>query len=121
MRSTSPEFTGYNEPSDLQVDPTGKFIFVINRGEDSLVSFSLGADLVPRFQQSVSLAPSVHPGLAARSLAIEQGAGAQRIFVTDRPAGAIVTFSFEPATGHLKRAGECPVAEPGFVLLTSDR
>jgi len=56
-------FTGRNEPATVQVHPNGRFVYMNNRGEDTIVCFSISAD-----------GPSQEGGIgSAASLTILQG------------------------------------------------
>jgi 6-phosphogluconolactonase len=39
-----PGYTGKNSGADIHISPTGKFIYVTNRGENSVAAFSIGTD-----------------------------------------------------------------------------
>ena len=43
-QSTLSGFKGRNEPATVQVHPNGKFVYMNNRGEDTIVWFSISAD-----------------------------------------------------------------------------
>ncbi|MFQ8432383.1 lactonase family protein [Amaricoccus sp. W119] len=111
--SVAAEFEGLNEPADLRLHPNGGFVYVNNRGEDSLAWFSIAEGGQLRREGHVPLAKSVHPGLAARSFAFDPAGSF--VLVADRPANAVLAYRVDPRTGGLTRIGETPVSSPAFV------
>jgi 6-phosphogluconolactonase len=102
-----------NEPADLRIHPKGGFVYVINRGEDSLAWFRLGhGGELSRLGQ-VFLAKSVHPGLAARSFAFDPSGSF--MLVADRPANLIRSYSVDAQDGSLHALTEAPIQAPAFI------
>ena len=117
--STSPSFDGYNEPADIQVHPSGRYVVVNNRGEDSVVSFAVDDAGVLVFADRADLARSPHPGLAARCLRFDRHGS---LLVADRPADVVRSYRFDLASGSMTPASELPVSQPAFSLpVASDR
>jgi 6-phosphogluconolactonase len=106
-------FAGPNEPAEVRVHPGGRFVYVNNRGEDSLAWFqSTPAGGIAR-SGHVGLATSVHPGLAARSFAFSPS-GAY-VLVADRPANLVRSFLVDERSGDLRQLGEIEVSQPAFI------
>ena len=118
ITATSPEYSGSNEPADIQVHPSGRFVFVNNRGEDSVVGFAVDQDTGKlRYLGCYRLAKSIHPGLAARSMQFD--AAGRFMLVADRPANAVLTLAVNPDTGSLSLVATTSVPQPAFVLIVS--
>jgi 6-phosphogluconolactonase len=107
--------TGLNEPADLQLHPAGDLVYVNNRGEDSLAWFRTTADGRLTRLGHVILAPSIHPGLAARCLAIHPDG--RFLLMADRPANLLRSFAVDPADGTLTPLTDLEVVNPASVLI----
>lgn len=105
--------TGLNEPADLRVHPHGRFVYVNNRGEDSLAWFAVGADGALARLGHVPLATSVHPGVAARSFAFDPTG--TFMLVADRPANLVRSFAVDPDDGALHPLTDMAVQDPAFI------
>ncbi|WNM27230.1 beta-propeller fold lactonase family protein [Demequina capsici] len=114
VSSLAPYASRSSEPADIQVDPSGRYVVVNNRGQDSLVSFAIADDGTVEYAHSVQLAESVHPGLAARSFRFD--VTGRWLFVADRPANAIITLEFDPGSGSMREVSRAAIADPAFVL-----
>jgi 6-phosphogluconolactonase len=106
-------FVGLNEPAEVRVHPSGRFVYVNNRGEDSLAWFTVLPDGQARRTGHVRLAKSVHPGLAARSFSIDPTG--TFMLVADRPANLVRSFRVDPQDGSLDPIGEIAISHPAFV------
>jgi 6-phosphogluconolactonase len=116
ISATSPGYVGMNEPADIEVHPVGRFVYVNNRGEDSVVGFKIDQETGElTFVDLAKLAPSLHPGLAARSLQFDPSGNF--LFVGDRPANAVVTFAVDGETGQMTKVASSDVRDPAFVLV----
>ena len=102
-----------NEPAEVRVHPGGDFVYVNNRGEDTLAWFHVNHNGHIRRIGHVPLGRSVHPGLAARSFAFDP-AGAF-LLVADRPAGLVRSFAVDAEDRELRPLTTVAVAEPSFV------
>ncbi|MGP3533237.1 lactonase family protein [Microbacterium sp. RD1] len=115
-KSTSPDFAGRNEPADIAVHPNGGFVFVNNRGEDSVVSFSVDASSGElTFVDAVPVSPTKDPGFAART--VHFAASGRYLLVGDRPADRVLIIDVDPETGRLSIVGEATV--PGAAAIAS--
>ncbi|MDQ4490824.1 lactonase family protein [Sinomonas sp. ASV486] len=104
---------GLNEPAEVRVHPNGRFAYVNNRGEDSLAWFSITEGGRLERRGHVPLAPSVHPGLAARSFAFAPGGAF--ILLADRPANTVRSYAVDPETGALAELAETAVPEAAYI------
>ncbi|GAA4156100.1 lactonase family protein [Leifsonia shinshuensis] len=111
--STADGFTGLNEPADLRLHPDGRFLYVNNRGEDSLAWFEIMPDKSLARRGHVALAKSLHPGLAARSFAFTPSA--DTVLIADRPAGLIRAYRVDRTTGALTELSELSLPDPAFI------
>ncbi|MFD7814593.1 lactonase family protein [Streptomyces sp. NPDC059785] len=112
--STLPEgYSAPNEPAEVRVHPNGRFVYVNNRGEDTVVAFRAERDGELTRVGHVSLAPSVHPGLAARSFAFDPSG--TFLLVADRPADLVRAYTVDSEVGSLTPLTEARVAQPAFV------
>jgi 6-phosphogluconolactonase len=116
VRSTTASYVGMNEPADVQVHPGGRFAYVNNRGEDSVVGFEIDRSTGElTYIDMARLASSVHPGLAARSLKFDPSG--RFLLVADRPANRVLTFSVDDETGQLTKVASAEVRQPAFILV----
>jgi 6-phosphogluconolactonase len=113
VRTTEPSYDGVNEPAEVRVHPSGRFVYVNNRGEDSIAWFRIDNTGKLTRLGHVSIARSIHPGLAARSFALDPTGSF--MLVADRPANLVRSYSVDGATGELAPLAEVPVLEPAFV------
>jgi 6-phosphogluconolactonase len=108
-----------NEPADVRVHPLGRFVYVNNRGEDSLAWFGYEADGRLRRIGHVPLAPSIHPGLAARSFCFDE-TGAL-LFAADRPANRLRAYAVDAASGTPSPVAELEIINPASVAVLRAR
>ncbi|MCH7627081.1 MAG: lactonase family protein, partial [Proteobacteria bacterium] len=96
-----------NEPAEVRVHPAGGFIYVNNRGEDALAWFSTDEQGRLARKGAVSLAASIHPGLAARSFTFDPSGAF--VLVADRPAHLVRSYAVCAQSGALVAQGELRV------------
>lgn len=113
VASTADGFDGPNEPADIRVHPTGRWIYANNRGEDSLAWFSVDDSGRLRREGHVPLAPSLHPGLAARSFAIDPTGSF--LLAADRPANLIRSYAIDHSAGTLSPQAELRMPDPAYI------
>lgn len=113
-QSTLSGFTGRNEPATLQILPNGRFVYMNNRGEDTIVWFSISPDghLKKVGKVEVSKCPN-DPANATRCMTLSLDGSF--LMVPDRPADVIRTYAVDPNTGNLKALTEVPVQNPVFI------
>jgi 6-phosphogluconolactonase len=106
-------YIGLNEPADVRVHPDGQFVYVNNRGEDSVAWFSVGQSGELTRRGHVSISKSIHPGLAARSFAFDPTGNF--VLVADRPANLVRSYAVDRSNGCLHALTEAPVRDPAFI------
>jgi 6-phosphogluconolactonase len=106
--STVPKrFTGTNDAAEIEVHPNGKFLFVSNRGSDTIVLFSIDQSkgtltLVDDFSSK---------GKKPRYFTIDPSGS--RLLVANEKGNNIVIFNIDPQTGRLTETGQVlQVASP---------
>jgi 6-phosphogluconolactonase len=104
-----------NEPADIGVHPSGRFVYVNNRGEDTLAWFDVDSDGRLRRLGDVPLAESIHPGLAARSFCFD--ATGELLLVADRPANLLRAYTVDATTGAPSPMASFPIINPACVLI----
>ncbi|MDI5968947.1 lactonase family protein [Streptomyces sp. SL13] len=98
-----------NYPSEAVVSADGRFLWVANRGHDSIAVFSLGADRVPRLTGAVSCG-----GHWPRDLALDPVTG--RLYAANERSGDVTWFDVDPADGTPRRAGSISVPAASCVV-----
>lgn len=111
--TTAPTHTGINEPAEVRVHPNGKYVYVNNRGEDSVAWFRIALNGNLSRLGHVPLARSIHPGLATRSFAFDSTG--TFLLVADRPADLIRSYAVNPKDGSLTPLTELAIPNPAFV------
>ncbi|WP_067683770.1 lactonase family protein [Nocardia miyunensis] len=111
--TTAPDYVGPNEPAEVRVHPNGQFVYLNNRGEDSLAWFRVDAAGGLTRAGHTPLSRSIHPGLAARSFAFDPTGSF--LLVADRPADLVRSYAVDETTGALEHLGDTAVADPAFV------
>ncbi len=112
-QSTLSGFTGRNEPATVQVHPNGKFVYMNNRGEDTIVCFAVSADGHLKKASTVSVSKSDDPAGATRCMTMSPSGAF--LLVPDRPADVIRSYAVDANDGSLKVLAEVPVPNPVFV------
>ncbi|WP_336749695.1 lactonase family protein [Pantoea vagans] len=107
------DFNGLNEPAEIRIHPNGKFIYLNNRGEDSLAWFSTSWDGKLQRLGSVTLAKSIHPGLAARNFKFSPAG--EYILVADRPDNSIKSYAVNGGDGSLTYRSAFNVPQPAYI------
>lgn len=106
--STLPKtFSGENTAAEIQVHPSGKFLYASNRGHDSVAVFAIDASegtLTPIEYVSTK-------GSSPRSFEIAPGGSL--LFAANEKSDNIVLFHIDAKTGRLTRTGKViEVAQP---------
>jgi 6-phosphogluconolactonase len=98
--STLPtSFTGTNHPADVQVDPTGKFLYGSNRGHNSIVAYTID----PATGKLTYVANQGEGIKNPRNFAIDPSS--TFLLVGNQDLDSIVVFRIDPATGALRPTG----------------
>ena len=109
------EYDGPNEPAEVRVHPRGNFVYVNNRGEDSVAWFRIGSGGGLSRLGHVPLVKSIHPGLAARSFTFAPDG--LFVLVADRPANLIRSYAVDARDGGLQLLTEAPIPNPAFIAI----
>jgi 6-phosphogluconolactonase len=99
--STLPEgFKGGSSTAEVQVHPSGKFLYVSNRGHDSIAMFSID-------QETGGLTAIGHQptgGKTPRNFGIDPSGNF--LLAANQDSGTVVVFRIDPATGKLTPTGQ---------------
>jgi 6-phosphogluconolactonase len=87
-----------NAPADIHVHPSGRFVYMSNRGHDSIAAFAIDATFTLRPLQLVSTG-----GKWPRNFAIDPSG--RFLFVANQRSDTIVTLAIDTATGRLMPTG----------------
>ncbi len=106
--STYPkDFSAHNDDAEIQVDPSGKFLYASNRGHDSIAVFAIDPD--KGTLTLIEYAPT--RGKTPRSFEIAPGGSL--LFAANEKSNNIVVFSIDAKTGRLTPTGKVlDVSEP---------
>jgi len=113
-QSTLSGFKGRNEPATLQIHPNGRFVYMNNRGEDTIVWFSISPDGHLKKAGQVSVSKSEDPAGATRCMTLSPSGAF--LLVPDRPADVIRSYAVDANNGSLKALTEVPIPNPVFIL-----
>jgi 6-phosphogluconolactonase len=99
--STLPEgFTGDNTAAEIEVAPSGKFVYCSNRGHDSIAQF-----VIDRRKGTLSAAGHTSSGgQHPRYFAIDPSH--EHMLVANQDSNTIALFDIDKRTGHLKATGK---------------
>jgi len=106
--STYPkDFSAHNDDAEIQVQPSGKFLYASNRGHDSIAVFAIDPD-----KGTLTLVEYASTkGRTPRSFEIAPGGSL--LFAANEKSNNIVVFSIDAKTGRLKPTGKVlDVSEP---------
>ncbi|MGH9719869.1 MAG: lactonase family protein [Bryobacteraceae bacterium] len=107
-RTVPPEFTGRTAPAEAVLHPSGRFVFVSNRGHESIAVLR-----IDQTRGSLSLVEAFQPGGSGpRSFNIDPTG--VWMFALMQRSNSIVPLRFDATTGKLARAGE-PLTLPAPV------
>lgn len=113
-QSTLSGFTGRNETATLQVHPSGRFVYMNNRGQDDVVWYSISEDGHLTKAGRVELSKSDDPKDATRCMTLSPDGAF--LLVPDRPADVIRSYAVDANDGSLKALTEVSVENPVFIL-----
>jgi 6-phosphogluconolactonase len=109
--STLPEgFRGDNSTAEIEVHPSGRFVYASNRGHDSIAVFA--ADPATGALRLTAAVPA--GGSKPRHFKVDPSG--RWLLVAHQGSDTIAVFSLDPATGALAALGE-PVKVPRPVCL----
>ena len=113
ISTLAPGFAGRNAPAPLRVHPQGRYIYVNNRGEDTVITVEVDAAGRLTRKCAFPLGRSTDPGIATRQL--ELSPDARYLFVPERPAYVIRVLEVHP-DGTLTDTGySVPEENPVFL------
>jgi 6-phosphogluconolactonase len=101
------DFSGHKEAAEIEVHPSGKFLYASNRGHDSIAVFAIDPD-----KGTLTLVEyALTKGQTPRSFEIAPGGSL--LFAENEKSNNIVVFSIDAKTGRLTPTGKVlEVAEP---------
>jgi len=102
VRTIPDGFTGTNNPAEIEIHPNGRFLFISNRGHDSIAVFAI--DQMKRRGTLSLVGHFSTQGKKPRNFEIDPGG--TRLFVANQDSGNIVIFDINQATGKLTPAGQ---------------
>ncbi len=101
MVSTLPEkFTGHSSGAEVQVHPSGKFVYASNRGHDSIAVFAIDA----RTGMLTCAGYQPTQGKTPRHFAIDPSG--KWLLAENQDSNNIVVFGVDPKTGALSPTGQ---------------
>jgi 6-phosphogluconolactonase len=107
-------FTGRNELATVQVHPNGKFVYVNNRGEDTIVCFSIAEDGKMKKLSSIPVGKCpADPKDAVRDMKLSPDG--TFMLVPVRPDDVIRSYAVNQETGELTAITEVPVENPVYI------
>lgn len=99
--STLPkDFSGANEVAEIAVHPSGRFLYISNRGRDSLAVFSID----PRKGTLTPLADIATQGKTPRNFAFDPSG--KFLLAANQNSDSIVVFKIDAETGGLSLTGQ---------------
>jgi 6-phosphogluconolactonase len=108
-------FSGESTAAEIEVHPNGRFLYTSNRGDDSIVVFSIDKGtgrltFVQRVQSG---------GKTPRHFAIDPAG--TKLLAANQDSGNIVEFKIDPASGRLTSVGEvAKVASPVCIVFVRE-
>jgi 6-phosphogluconolactonase len=93
-------FSGRNDAAEIEIHPSGKFLYASNRGRDSIVGYAIDAKLGTLTQ--IEDVPT--GGKEPRHFAIDPSG--KFLLVENQNSNSIAEFKIDPATGRLAPTGE---------------
>lgn len=110
-----PEFKGNNYPAEIQMHPTGKFLYGSNRGHDSIAAYSVDSDT-----GRITLLECVPTqGKNPRNFAIEPFG--KRLIAANQNSNTLVVFNIDPGSGRLSATGnQLEVGAPVCIVFTAN-
>jgi len=99
--STLPKgFAGQNDDAEIEIDPSGKFLYASNRGSDTVTVFAID----PRMGTLTPLESTPTQGKVPRSFEIDPTG--KFLFAANQKSDNIVVFRIDAKTGHLTPTGK---------------
>ena len=112
MSSRATGATGTNTGAEVALHPSGKWLYVSNRGDNDLGVFAVGA-------ADGKLSPLLHVktgGTTPRHFSLDAAGGSKWLLVADQGSGDVRVFAVDGATGLLAATGTMVTATmPSYV------
>jgi 6-phosphogluconolactonase len=111
-----PNFSGRNTTAEIAMDRAGRFVYVSNRGDDSIVVYAVDpAQGTLTFRERIASL-----GKSPRNITIDP-TGAY-LFAANQATNNVVIFRRDAATGHLTPTGQqLEMGQPGSILFVKAR
>ena len=107
-----PDFSGRNSTAEIQMDKGGRFLYVSNRGADTIAVYAV--DPATGTLSIREFAPSL--GRTPRNITIDPTG--DYLFVANQNSNNVVIFKRDKQTGHLTATGApLQIDQPGSVCL----
>jgi 6-phosphogluconolactonase len=103
-------FSGENTAAEIEIDPSGKFVFASNRGDDSIAVFAIES----RTGMLTHVETDSTGGKTPRNFAIDPTGS--WLLAANQDSDNIVVFRIDQKTGHLSPTGD-PLQVPSPVCL----
>ena len=94
------DFTGQNDDAEIQMHPSGKFLYASNRGSDTITTFAID----PRQGTLTPVEYTPTQGKIPRSFEIDPTG--KFLFAENQKSDNIVVFRIDAKTGHLTPTGQ---------------
>lgn len=105
--------TETNRPADIKVHPSGRFVYVSNRGQDSIAGFAIDQG-TGRLEYAGSAST-----LGVRPRCFDIDASGRWLLAANQESGSVTCFHLDQANGALLAAGSAAqVPNPGCVMIT---
>jgi len=95
-----PDFKGENTSAEIVIHPNGRFLYVSNRGHDSIALFAID----PKSGRLTFVAYTPTQGKEPRNFEIDPSG--TRLFVANQESDNIVEFQIDPQSGRLTPTGQ---------------
>ena len=111
-----PDFNGRNTTAEIAMDSAGRFVYVSNRGDDSIVVYAVDpAKGTLTFRERIASL-----GKSPRNITIDPTGG--YLFAANQASDNVVVFRRDAATGHLTPTGQqLAMGQPGSILFVKAR
>jgi 6-phosphogluconolactonase (cycloisomerase 2 family) len=113
-------------PVSLAVDPTGKFLYVANQGDNTISIFSVSGTTLTSAGSPVNTLDINYPGSTGPSALAITGAASGSgnfLYVANQFTDTVSSFRYDPASGTLTRLSPFSVAagtDPAALVLSPD-
>jgi 6-phosphogluconolactonase (cycloisomerase 2 family) len=108
-------YAGHNTTAEIVASPDGRFVYVSNRGQDSVVQFVVTADT------GVLTYAATTPSGGIRPRFITLGPDASRLYVANQDSDEIVVFHVDRPSGSLIPTGlRIAVGSPSAIGFVTD-